>query len=157
LPDAPSRSAKGVGTVHCPTPACPAHRLLIRISRHAWPTSLGRGLFSTPSIPAPSRCCRDGTVAAAIGLSGALGGGKVSAVAWLGRPRGSPVLRTVLVVLGAVLMALNAVGAYGFLAKAHIGHALAGDLAVAGRAAEIESRMSVQSGVVTDFDRRIAQ
>jgi len=50
--------------------------------------------------------------------------GKLSAVAWLGRHRGSPVLRTVLVVLVAVLMALNAVGAYGFLAMAHIEHAV---------------------------------
>jgi hypothetical protein len=94
-----------------------------------------------------------------IGMGIALEGGKLSAVAWLGRhARTAPRrLKAGLVALVGVLMMLNAIGAYGFLAKAHIGHALAGDLAVAGRAAEIESRMSVQSGVVTDLDRRIAQ
>jgi hypothetical protein len=37
-------------------------------------------------------------------------------------------------------VALNAIGAYGFLAKAHIASAVAGETAVAGRAAEIEGR-----------------
>jgi hypothetical protein len=54
-------------------------------------------------------------------------------------------------------MGLNAVGAYGFLAKAHIASALAGDLAVAGRSADTEARLSMQAGVVADLDRRIAQ
>ena len=57
----------------------------------------------------------------------------------------------------AVLMGLNAIGAYGFLAKAHIGHAVSGDVAVAGRAADTEARISVQASVVADLDRRIAQ
>jgi hypothetical protein len=52
---------------------------------------------------------------------------------------------------------LNAIGAYGFLAKAHIGHAVDGGVAVVGRAAEIEARMSVQPGLVADLDRRMAQ
>jgi hypothetical protein len=54
-------------------------------------------------------------------------------------------------------MGLNAVGAHGFLAKAHIGHAVAGDVAVAGRAADVDGKITVQSGVVADRDRRIAQ
>jgi hypothetical protein len=54
-------------------------------------------------------------------------------------------------------MGLNAIGAYGFLAKAHIGHAVAGDVAVASRAVEIDARLNVQAGVVADLDRRIAQ
>jgi len=44
-------------------------------------------------------------------------------------------LKAGLVALVAVLMMLNAIGAYGFLAKADIG--LAGDLVVSGRAAAI--------------------
>jgi len=92
-----------------------------------------------------------------IGMGVALELGKLSAVAWLGRYGGKPALRAALVVLVAVLMGLNAIGAYGFLAKAHIGHAVAGDVAVAGRAADTEARLSVQVGVVTDLDRRIAQ
>ncbi len=85
--------------------------------------------------------------------------GKLSAVAYLGHHGGEACwrLRTALVVLVAVLMGLNAVGAYGFLAKAHIGHAVDSDLAVAGRAAELDARLSVQARVVADLDRRIGQ
>ena len=92
-----------------------------------------------------------------IGMGVALELGKLSAVAWLGRFQGSVPLRAALVVLVAVLMGLNAIGAYGFLAKAHIGHAVASETAVAGRAADVDARLSVQAGVVADLDRRIAQ
>jgi hypothetical protein len=54
-------------------------------------------------------------------------------------------------------MALDAVGAYGFLAKAHIGHAVAGDIAVPSRAADVDDRIQVEAGSVADMDRRIAQ
>src|SRR5262249_7885511 len=66
-------------------------------------------------------------------------------------------LKAALTVLVAVLMALNAIGAYGFLAKSHIGHAVDGDVAAAGRAADIEARLSMQLGVRQDLDRRIQQ
>jgi uncharacterized protein HemX len=92
-----------------------------------------------------------------IGMGIALELGKLSAVACLGRRYGSPALRAALVALVTVLMGLNAIGAYGFLAKAHIGHAVAGETAVAGRAAEVDARLNVQAGVVADLDRRIAQ
>jgi hypothetical protein len=65
-------------------------------------------------------------------------------------------LRAALVGLIAVLMALNAVGCYGFLAKAHIGHALASDLAVSGRAAAIDAKISVQADKVADITKQIA-
>jgi hypothetical protein len=48
-------------------------------------------------------------------------------------------------------------GAYGFLAKAHIGHQVEGDVAVAGRVADIDARIALQAGVAADLDRRIAQ
>jgi hypothetical protein len=88
--------------------------------------------------------------------------GKLSAVAWLGRAGGmeqrpARPLKIAVAVLIGVLMALKAVGAYGFLAKAHIAQELAGNLNVAGRAADIDARISVQAGVVADIDRRIAQ
>jgi hypothetical protein len=92
-----------------------------------------------------------------VGMGMALELGKLSAVAWLGRQEGSRALRGALVVLVAVLMGLNAVGAYGFLAKAHIGHQFAGDVAVAGRAADVDARIMVQAGVVADIDRRLSQ
>jgi hypothetical protein len=83
--------------------------------------------------------------------------GKLSAVACLGRRYGSAPLRAALVALVAVLMGLNAIGAYGFLAKANIGHAVAGETAVAGRAAEVDARIVVQTGITADLDRRIGQ
>jgi hypothetical protein len=94
-----------------------------------------------------------------IGMGIAFELGKLSAVAWLARYRHMAPwrLRTALVALVAVLMALNAIGAYGFLAKAHIGHAVDGDVAVAGLAADIEARIAVQTAVVADLDRRIQQ
>jgi len=54
-------------------------------------------------------------------------------------------------------MGLNAIGAYGFLAKAHIGHVVEGDIAFVGRAADTDARLSVQAGIVADFDRRLGQ
>src|SRR6266481_3953390 len=94
-----------------------------------------------------------------IGMGIALEVGKLSAVAWLGHQRGtaSKPLRAALAILVAVLMGLNAIGCYGFLAKAHIGHQVEGDVAVAGRAADIEGRISVQADLVADLDRRIGQ
>jgi hypothetical protein len=94
-----------------------------------------------------------------IGMGMALEVGKLSAVAWLGHQRGTASwrLRAALTILVAVLMGLNAVGCYGFLAKAHIGHQVEGDVAVAGRAADIEGRISVQADLVADLDRRIGQ
>jgi hypothetical protein len=51
----------------------------------------------------------------------------------------------------------NAVGAYGFLAQAHISHAVAGEVTSLARGADVEARLSVQASVVADIDRRIAQ
>jgi hypothetical protein len=66
-----------------------------------------------------------------IGLGVAFEIGKLSAVAWLGqRHASSRALRSALIALVGVLMALNSVGVYGFLSRAHLEHALAGDLAV---------------------------
>jgi len=66
-------------------------------------------------------------------------------------------LRLALIALVAVLMVLNSIGVYGFLSRAHIKHPLAGDVTVASKTAEIDARLSVQAGVVADFDRRVAQ
>jgi hypothetical protein len=94
-----------------------------------------------------------------VGMGAALELGKLSAVAWLGRHSGTASwrLRAALIVLVAVLMGLGAIGVYGFLARAHIEHALDGTMAVTGRLADVDARLSVQAGVVADLDRRIAQ
>jgi hypothetical protein len=73
-----------------------------------------------------------------IAMGVALESGKLSAVARLARHRSTAPwrLRAALGVLVAVLMALNAIGAYGFLAKAHISHAVDGDIAATGFVAD---------------------
>jgi hypothetical protein len=100
-----------------------------------------------------------GATVPVVGMGIALELGKLSAVAWLGHRRssGSWALKLSLTMLVAILMTLNAVGCFGYLSKAHIGHQVDGDVAVAGRGADIEARLSMQAGVVTDIDRRIAQ
>jgi hypothetical protein len=54
-------------------------------------------------------------------------------------------------------MALNAVGSYGFLAKAHLDHAVAGEAQVTDHKARIEARKELAAASVADIDRRIAQ
>jgi hypothetical protein len=39
----------------------------------------------------------------------------------------------------------STIGVYGFLSRAHIEHAVAGDIAVAGRAADVEARMDARA------------
>jgi hypothetical protein len=98
-----------------------------------------------------------GATAAVICLGVAFEIGKLSAVAWLGTGNSRSALRLALVCLVAVLMVLNSIGVYGFLSRAHIEHALAGDLTVASKAADVDARLTVQAGVLADLDRRIGQ
>jgi hypothetical protein len=83
--------------------------------------------------------------------------GKLSAVAWLGHRYGAASLRLALGALVAVLMVLNSIGVYGFLSRAHIEHALAGDLTVANRAAAVEARLEAKQADLDDIRARIAQ
>jgi hypothetical protein len=93
-----------------------------------------------------------------IGLGVAFEIGKLSAVAWLGqRNAASRALWLALVALVAVLMALNSIGVYGFLSRAHIQHALAGDITVASRAADVEARLDAKQADLDDIKARIAQ
>jgi len=91
-----------------------------------------------------------------IGLGIAFECGKLSGVAWLGQAELSALKKAIAALIGA-LMILNSIGVYGFLAQAHIEHALSGSLATAARAADVEGRLEVQAKVVADLDRRIAQ
>jgi hypothetical protein len=92
-----------------------------------------------------------------IAMGAALEAGKLCAVTWLGHHNTSWHLRTALIALVAVLMTLSAIGAYGFLAKAHIGHAVDDDVAAAGKAAEIDAKISVQASIVVGIDRQISE
>jgi hypothetical protein len=83
---------------------------------------------------------------------------KLSGVAWLGRGYAAP--RSVkygMVVLIGALVALNAIGSYGFLAKAQLDHAIAGEAQVRDQSARIDARRELASASLSDLDRRIAQ
>jgi hypothetical protein len=94
-----------------------------------------------------------------ITMGAALEAGKLVAAAWLTEYWNSapPLLRLVLVAMIGVLMALNAVGVFGFLTRAHLEHMMAVDLALADRTADIDARLAIQGQTVADLDRRIAQ
>ncbi len=65
-------------------------------------------------------------------------------------------LKGALTLLVLVLMGLNVIGVYGFLAKVHIGHEIEGETAIGARAADVEARLSVQAGKVADLTKQIA-
>jgi hypothetical protein len=94
---------------------------------------------------------------AVIGLGIAFEIGKLSAVAWLGHHNGAAPLRLALGALVIVLMALNSIGVYGFLSRAHIEHALAGDVTVSSKAATIDARLDAKAADLDDIKARIAQ
>jgi hypothetical protein len=54
-------------------------------------------------------------------------------------------------------MVLNVIGAYGFLAKAHLDHAAAGEMQIADHKAHVEARRELAAANVADIDRRIGQ
>ena len=56
-----------------------------------------------------------------------------------------------------VLVGLNSIGVYGFLAKAHIEHALAGSVSVANKAADVDARLEAKQSDLEDIKARIAQ
>jgi hypothetical protein len=84
--------------------------------------------------------------------------GKLSAVAWLGQcAAASRSLRLALAALVAVLVSLNSIGVFGFLSRAHIEHATAADIAVAGRLADVTARLDAKQADLDDIKARIAQ
>jgi hypothetical protein len=93
-----------------------------------------------------------------VGMGIALETAKLAAVAWLGRRyAASRIVKTAIVALVGALMALSAIGSYGFLAKAHLDHAVVGEAQVMDHKARIEARKELAAASVADIDRRIAQ
>jgi hypothetical protein len=93
-----------------------------------------------------------------IGLGVAFEIGKLSAVAWLGkRFRAGTVFRLALVALVTVLMALNSVGVYGYLARARLQAAFTSDLQVDRQAADVAARLDARQADLDDIKARIAQ
>jgi hypothetical protein len=83
---------------------------------------------------------------------------KLSAVAWLGqRYAASRMLKGAIILLVVTLMVLNAIGSYGFLAKAHLDHAAAAEAQVAERQAGVGARKELAAANVADIDQRISQ
>jgi hypothetical protein len=91
-----------------------------------------------------------------IAMGVALEVGKLSAVSALPTLRWGG-LKVALVALVAVLMGLNAVGCYGFLARSQIEHSVFADAAIEARETQVRARSEAQAGVLADLDRRIAQ
>jgi hypothetical protein len=95
---------------------------------------------------------------AVVGMGAAMECAKLSAVGWLGRHyAASRVLKGAIVALVVTLMGLNAIGSYGFLAKAHLEHAVAAEAQVADHEARIDARKELAAANVADINQRIAQ
>jgi hypothetical protein len=93
-----------------------------------------------------------------VGMGVCLECAKLSAVGWLGGHYPAPrALKAAIVTLIATLMMLNAIGAYGFLAHAHITAAVTAELPIAAHAADVDARRQFQAAAVADVDRRIGQ
>jgi len=54
-------------------------------------------------------------------------------------------------------MVLNSIGVYGFLSRAHIEHALSGDVTVSSKAATVDARLDAKQADLDDIKSRIAQ
>jgi hypothetical protein len=95
---------------------------------------------------------------AVVGMGAAMECAKLSAVGWLGRRYAtSRALNGAIVALVVTLMGLNAIGSYGFLAKAHLEHAFATEAQVADHQARIDARKELAAANMADIDQRIAQ
>ena len=95
---------------------------------------------------------------AVVGMGAAMECAKLSAVGWLGRRYAtSRALKGAIVALIVTLMGLNAIGSYGFLAKAHIEHAFSAQSQVADHQARIDARKELAAANIADIDQRIAQ
>jgi hypothetical protein len=82
---------------------------------------------------------------------------KLRAVALIRMGRGSWWVRAGLVVTVAVLMGLNAVGAYGFLAKAHIAATEETRKAIAASLADIDGKIAVQNNNIENINRQLSE
>jgi hypothetical protein len=106
-----------------------------------------------------------------IALGAVLEAGKLRAVTLIGMGRGVWWVRALLVAAVLALMGLNAVGAYGFLAKAHlaatekakaateeVGKATeAANKAIAASLADIDGKIAVQNNTIANINRQLSE
>jgi hypothetical protein len=164
-PEAAASSGNGNGTaVHGSAaihgPAVPAPAIVPAPAKRDWITILIALAMATVSAGFSIVGLTSvfvGAFGPVVALGAVLEAGKLRAVALIGMGRGSRRLRLFLVAAVATLMGFNAVGAYGFLAKAHIAAAVAGETAVAVRIADINGRIAEQNATLADIDRKLSQ
>jgi len=91
-------------------------------------------------------------------MTGVIEASKLAAVAWLGHCWSvTPLLlRSALVVIVMVMMALTAVGTFGFLTRAHLDHVATERRAVDEVAVPIAEQVRLAEAMVADLDHRIA-
>lgn len=92
-------------------------------------------------------------------MTGVLEAGKLVTVAWLARQWWTAplLLRLPLLVLVLLLMALSAVGTFGFLSRAHLDRQVTASLAIDRDAAPLAQRIALAEAAIQDFDGRIVQ
>lgn len=92
-------------------------------------------------------------------MTGVLEAAKLVTAAWLARHwRTAPlVLRLPLVVMVLLLMALTAIGTFGFLSHAHLDRQIVAAEAIARDAAPLQQRIALAQSAVADLDGRIVQ
>jgi hypothetical protein len=94
-----------------------------------------------------------------VAIGATLEAGKLVATAWLRENWcvAQRILRAVMLAMIMVLMALNGVGVFGFLTRAHLERQFVIEAETADRAADVEARLSVEEGALDDLDTRIKQ
>jgi hypothetical protein len=94
-----------------------------------------------------------------VAIGATLEAGKLVATAWLRENWcvAQRILRAVMLTMITILMALNGVGVFGFLTRAHLELQRVMETETADRAADIEARLSVEGGALDDLDKRIKQ
>lgn len=92
-------------------------------------------------------------------MTAVLEAAKLVTAAWLARHwrDASPLLRLPLMVMVLLLMALTAIGTFGFLSRAHLDHQVAASESIDRDAAPVAQRIALAEAAVRDLDNRIAQ
>lgn len=94
-----------------------------------------------------------------VAIGATLEASKLVATAWLRENWcvAARILRAVLLAMILILIALNGVGVFGFLTRAHLERQVVMEAETADRAADVKARLTVEEGALDDLDTRIKQ
>jgi urease gamma subunit len=153
----PSSSADSLAAVINPVaPAALRGRDVVAVAAMLFAAALGvAGVAATFNIVGLTHVF-NGAFWPVIAMGIALEVSKLAAIIWLGRRYGGLLLRVAMTGLVTVLMALSAIGSFGFLSSAHVVHVTAHRAAIDLRAADVAARTKVQGAVLADIDGRIS-